>query len=150
MVRGIAVSGLGLGIYSFLFFFGDAASPFPIEYFRVVTPAFRYLNLLMALFVTSSFGVFHELTVRRYERDREDLESQVRHRQKLETMGLMAGGIAHDFNNILVSILGNASLLMEDEQVPERRRLLEPIEMAPGQGRNGAAGNAGPDRGVGV
>jgi signal transduction histidine kinase/CheY-like chemotaxis protein len=129
--RGLSVALLGAGIYSFLFFLGsETAGLFPTEYFRAETPAFRYLNLMMALFVTSSFGVFHEFTVRRHERNREELESQVRHRQKLETTGLMAGGIAHDFNNILVSILGNASLLLEDEQDPERRSLLEPIETA--------------------
>ena len=131
VARGIPVAMLGAGIYTFLFVFADPlASPFPASYFRSETSSFRYLNLMMALFVTSSFGVFHEVTVRRYERDREELESQVRHRQKLETTGLMAGGIAHDFNNILVSILGNASLLLEEERDPERRRLLEPIEKA--------------------
>ena len=30
---------------------------------------------------------------------------------KMESLGIMAGGIAHDFNNVLVSILGNISLV---------------------------------------
>jgi len=30
---------------------------------------------------------------------------------KMETLGIMAGGIAHDFNNVLMSILGNISLV---------------------------------------
>lgn len=36
---------------------------------------------------------------------REELQKQLRHRQRLETVGTLAGGIAHEFNNVLVPIL---------------------------------------------
>jgi PAS domain S-box-containing protein len=42
--------------------------------------------------------------------DREVLEEELRKREKLESVGLLAGGIAHDFNNILTAVLGNISL----------------------------------------
>jgi signal transduction histidine kinase len=46
----------------------------------------------------------------RLQEERLELERQMLHAQKLESLGVMAGGIAHDFNNLLQSILGNVEL----------------------------------------
>ena len=47
------------------------------------------------------------------QREKEEIQRQMEHAQKLEGLGVLAGGIAHDFNNLLTSVLGRAELAME-------------------------------------
>ncbi len=65
------------------------------------------------------------------EEERLSLERQVRHAQKLESLGVLAGGIAHDFNNLLMAILGNADLALDklSPHAPARGNIQE-IEKA--------------------
>ncbi len=63
--------------------------------------------------------------------DRKQLETQLRHAQRMEAVGQLTGGVAHDFNNLLAVMLGNAELLedMAGED-KEAKKFIETIKEA--------------------
>jgi len=79
-------------------------SSFPVEFWS--HPMFDDEGEVIGCVVT--FWDISEL--RKAEKQRTQIEKQIQHTQRLESMGVLAGGIAHDFNNILSAILGNAAL----------------------------------------
>jgi PAS domain S-box-containing protein len=56
--------------------------------------------------------------------DQKQTEEIIRQKQRLESTGLLAGGIAHDFNNLLTGVLGNATLLLEEEYFAKSARAM--------------------------
>ncbi|MEU4561537.1 PAS domain-containing protein [Actinoplanes sp. NPDC023936] len=60
-------------------------------------------------------GIMRDVTERiAAERERTELEQQLRQAERLDSLGQLAGGIAHDFNNILAVISGYADMLTEE------------------------------------
>jgi PAS domain S-box-containing protein len=59
-------------------------------------------------------GIVTDITERKQsELEKENLQLQLQHSQKMQLVGQLAGGIAHDFNNILTVILGHTDLALE-------------------------------------
>ncbi len=69
--------------------------------------------------------------LRKQERAQQELQEQLVHSQRLESIGVLAGGIAHDFNNLLHSIQGSAdALALQSNLTPSQQSLLSNIHSA--------------------
>src|SRR6056297_976566 len=72
--------------------------------------------------VTGFVGLISDIS------DRLELQQQLAHSQKMESIGRLAGGVAHDMNNLLMPILGYTKMLKRDETIEnEHKDILEEI-----------------------
>ncbi len=94
------------------------------EHFRIEARGRRKDGTEMDLDVRATPMMYrgrpHQLTIlrditetKRAERERRELEIQLRQAQKMEAIGHLTGGIAHDFNNLLTSMMGYCTLGIE-------------------------------------
>lgn len=69
--------------------------------------------------------------------ERTNLEAQLRHAQKLESIGQLAAGVAHDFNNILTIIQGHADRLLG--QYDGDAHVTEPLKLVSAAAKRGSS-----------
>ncbi len=72
--------------------------------------SWNYLPVLGGTAVHVYGGEITDLV--RVQRAKERLESRLRERERLESLGMLAAGLAHDFNNLHMVIQGNADLAL--------------------------------------
>jgi PAS domain S-box-containing protein len=76
-------------------------------------------------------GVAQDITDRvRAERERDRLEAELHHAQRLESVGQLAGGVAHDFDNLLAGIRQHADFVKAQVSDPRVREEVREIEQA--------------------
>jgi PAS domain S-box-containing protein len=85
----------------------------------------------------NNYCITHFIAIKEDITERKQLESQLRHSQKMEAIGQLAGGIAHDFNNILTAIIGYSSIMQL--KLPDESPLKKSAEQITATAERGAS-----------
>ena len=110
-----AVGAIGTGT------FGDQGVRLPSE------GELRYLEGMAQQLVMASARLLLDKQREEAAAEREALQRKLEERHRLESLGRLAGEVAHEFNNLLTVMVGGASLLLADEDDPERAEELQAI-----------------------
>jgi PAS domain S-box-containing protein len=86
------------------------------------------VSLTVSPIVNSQGRLTHFVGIQRDMTERRQLERQLLHAQKMQSVGTLAGGVAHEFNNLLAGINGYAALgLRESGLTPTVQQFLQHI-----------------------
>ena len=96
-------------------------------------PSLVSMNLISASIMEGDDRLENEtalmLTVVKDISEKKEVERQLAHAQKMESIGMLAGGVAHDFNNLLAGVMGYASLIKmqtsEDNNLYKYAQIIE-------------------------
>jgi two-component system, cell cycle sensor histidine kinase and response regulator CckA len=92
-------------------FDGERIPPFELD---IVNAEGRRVALELAIRAVYEGGVaVGAQGIARDVTERKELETQLRHAQKMQAVGALAGGVAHEFNNLLAELLGYAAIAAE-------------------------------------
>ena len=84
--------------------------------------AFLIFTTLYVLGLNKKILEAKDLLEKEFETSK-NLEIQLLHSKRIESLGKLTGGIAHDFNNLLASILGYTELALENKKVKDDKDL---------------------------
>jgi signal transduction histidine kinase/CheY-like chemotaxis protein len=88
----------------------EVLGTFAVYYTEAREPTSEELSLIDSATHLAAVAIMRQ----RAEREKKQLEAQVKLAQRMESLGTLAGGIAHEFNNILAAIIGYLELAQQE------------------------------------